>query len=224
MSNYVAIQPPSPLPMTLISIQGIANLKPASITQTVTPGGNPPTVTTDGISKFTIEYRLYDQYGNPSTYNDLSISADTGEKMVISSNSEGKVTVSYGPKTPAGKHTITATALDNPAVTATQILQFVNGNPTNMLLTASPQTMASRDVKEEGVSSVMAKVIDAMGNPVQGETVFFSIQSVNNGTFIQTQEPVIENGGSGSNHRGCHRRERLCHRELPSRRLHQRYK
>jgi len=197
--NYVAIQPPSPVPMTLISIEGIANLKPASITQTVTPGGNPPTVTTDGISKFTIEYRLYDQYGNPSTYNNLSISADTGEKMVISSNSEGKVTVSYGPKTPAGKYTITATALDNPAVTATQILQFANGNPTNMLLTASPQTMASRDVPTAGVSSVKAKVIDAMGNPVQGETVSFSIQSVNFEPFVQTQGPVIENGVSSTN-------------------------
>ena len=200
--NFVAIQPPSPLPMTLISIQGIANAKPASITQSCTPGGNPPTLTTDGKSKFLLNYQLYDQYGNPSIGHNLSISTNAGDALVIPSNSDGIVIVSYGPKTSAGRYTITTAALENPAVTTTQIVQFVSGNPTNMLLTASPQTLASLDVNKDMVSSVMAKVIDVVGNPVPGQPVYFSIQSVNTGAFNQTLGPVIANASSGTNRTG----------------------
>ena len=195
-NNYVAIQPPAPLPTTLITIEGIADGKPASITQMVTPDGNPPTLTTDGKSRFIIEYQVSDQYGNPSTYHDLSITSNAGEKQVISSNNEGKVTVTYGPKALAGQYTLTATALDNPPITATQILRFASDDPTDMLITASPQSMASLDVNKDMVSRVMAKVIDTVGNPVQGQTVSFSIQSVNAGTFVQTTNPVIESGKS----------------------------
>ena len=194
--NFVAIQPPAPLPTTLIIIEGIADGKPAFITQMVTPEGNPPTLTTDGKSSFIIEYRLSDEYGNPSTSKDLSIASNAGEKKVIASNSEGKVTVTYGPKASAGQYTLTATALDNPPVTVTQILRFASDDPTDMLLMASPQSMASLDVKKDMVSSVMAKVIDTAGNPVQGQTVSFSIQSVNAGTFVQTTVPVIASGKS----------------------------
>jgi len=189
--NFVIITPPAPLSATLISIAGIANLKPASIRMSVTPGGDPPTLTTDGTSKFTINYVLYDQWGNPSANQNLSISVNTGEKMVIASNSDGNVTITYGPKKDAGRYTLTATALNNPAVTATQILQFVSGNPTGIVAMANPQSMASLDVNSAATATVMAKVIDSMGNPVPGETVYFSIQSVNTGTYVQTQGPSI---------------------------------
>ena len=190
--NFVIIDPPDPLPWTLISIQGIADLKPAYITKTVTPGGNPPTVRSDNASKFTINYLLYDMYGNPSTNQDLSIFASSGESRVVVSNKEGKVTISYGPKTEAGRYIITARALKNPSVSAVQTVQFLSGKPTNMLLTANPQTMASLDVKKDMVSWVTAKVIDANGNPVRGETVSFSMTSVNIGAFNQTKGPALQ--------------------------------
>jgi hypothetical protein len=193
-ANYVSIAPPAPLPPTLISIQGTPDEKPASITLTVLPEGNPPTLTTDGTSRFILEYQLGDQYGNPSARQDLSISTSAGEKMVVTSNNDGGVTVTYGPKQAAGKYTVTATAVKAPGVEVTRILQFASDDPTDMLLTASPQSMPSLDVNKKVVSSVMAKVIDTIGNPVQGQVVSFSIQSVAKGSFVQTSEPYIESG------------------------------
>ena len=190
--NFVLINAPFPIPSTLISIQGIANLKPSSITQTVSPKGNPPTVATDGKSMFTINYELEDKYGNPSTNHNLSIYSSSGESKVITSNSDGVVSISYGPKTAAGRYIITAVALENTAVSAVQTLQFVSGKPTNMLLTANPQTMASLDVNKNAVSWLTAKVIDANGNPVTGQTVSFSIQSVNTKTYVQLKGPSVQ--------------------------------
>ena len=190
--NFVLINPPYPLPATLISIQGIANLKPSSISQSVAPGGRPPTLTTDGTSRFTITYDLNDKYGNPSTGSNLSIYASSGESKVITSNNDGRVSISYGPKTQVGRYIITAVALENPSVSAVQTVQFLSGKPTNMLLTANPQTMASLDVKKDMVAWLTAKVIDANGNPVQGQTVSFSMLSVNTGTYVQTLGPVIQ--------------------------------
>ncbi|MDD1655452.1 MAG: hypothetical protein LUO91_07115, partial [Methanomicrobiales archaeon] len=179
--NFVYIGPPAPLPANLIRIQGIANLPPETILQTVTPQGKPPTLTTDGVSRFILTYDLLDKYGNPSAHQNLSISTTGGEAMVITSSSEGKVAISYGPRTLAGRYTITARSQENSKVSVTQVVQFLSGKATNMLLTASPQTMASLDVKPDAVAWVTGKVIDASGNPVAGETVCFSIQSVNTG-------------------------------------------
>ncbi len=189
--NFVLIDPPDPLPWTLISIQGIANLPPSSITQTVTPGGKPPTLTTDGSSVCTINYLLSDQYGNPSTGRTLSIFTTAGERRVISTNNEGKVTISYGPKTGPGRYTITAQSQDNPKVSAVQTVQFVSGKPTDISFTASPQTMASGEVDSGAKALLMAKVIDSLGNPVPQQTIYFSIQDVNTGSFSPTKGPSI---------------------------------
>jgi hypothetical protein len=190
--NFLLISPPYPLPPTLVTIRGLANLKPATITQVISPSGRPPTLTTDGSSRFSINYQLMDKFGNPSTGRNLSIFASTGESRVITSNSEGKVTISYGPKTLAGRYIITARSEDSPSVSAVQTVQFLSGKPTNMLLTASPQTMASLDVKKDMVAWVTAKVIDANGNPVIGQTVSFSMVSVNTGTYVQVKGPVLQ--------------------------------
>lgn len=190
--NFVIIDPPDPLPWTLLSIQGIANLPPSSITQTVTPGGKPPTLTTDGLSKCTINYLLSDKFGNPSIGRTLSIFTTAGERRVISTNNEGKVTISYGPKTGPGRYTITAQSQDNPKVSAVQTVQFLSGKPTGISFTASPQTMASGEVDGSVTALVMAKVIDSLGNPVTQQTVYFSIQNVNTGSFIKTKGPSIK--------------------------------
>ena len=194
--NYVLIAPPSPLMSTLIDIQGLPNLPPSSITQTISPGGNPPTLITDGTSKFTINYRLTDIFGNPSTFQNLSITTSAGESKLVVSNNQGLVTISYGPKTMAGRYTITATSPDNPKVSVVQTVQFLSGNPTNMLLTASPQSMASLDVDPSAAANVRAKVIDNQGNPVAGQPVYFSLPSVTTGSCIQTQGPSLA-GASG---------------------------
>jgi len=61
-----------------------------------------------------------------------------------------------------------------------------------MLLSASPQTMASRDVTDMA-ASVRAKVMDIKGNPVTGESVSFSISGIETGTYLQTQIPELDN-------------------------------
>jgi hypothetical protein len=188
--NYISVLPPNPLPEQLITIQGIPNAAPASITQKVTPSGSPPTLTTGTTSYFIIDYRLYDQWGNPSADQNLSITVNTGEKMMIRSNSDGNASIGYGPKKSAGLYLITAQAVNNPALIVAHTLQFVSGIPTNMILTASPQSMASLDVKSDSSALVMAKVIDNQGNPVPGKTVYFSIQSM---TTANTQKsgPIL---------------------------------
>ena len=113
--------------------------------------------------------------------------------MNISSNSEGNATVTYGPKNTPGDYTITAVSAENNTITATQILRFTSGDPEDLYLVASPQSMASSDQNDQSVSTVMAKVTDSSGNPVQGQTIYFSIQKVDAGSFVQTSEPAIEN-------------------------------
>ncbi|MGE5832146.1 MAG: VWA domain-containing protein, partial [Methanomicrobiales archaeon] len=190
--NFLYITPPSPLPPSLIKIRGIADLPPASITQTVTPGGKPPTLPTS-TAKFIIEYELTDTYGNPSTNQYLNISTNAGESRTILSNNAGNVIISYGPKATAGRYTITATSQADPNISVVQLVQFLAGDPTNMLLTASPQSMASLDVDPGTVSSLIAKVVDASGNPRGGQTVSFSIQPpVKNGSYIQTSLPYLD--------------------------------
>jgi hypothetical protein len=200
--NYVIITPPAPLPPTMISIQSIADLPPSSIEQDISPGGKPPTLPTDGLSKFTINYHLYDKYGNPSTNRNLAISTNAGEKMLITSNNAGAVTITYGPRSYAGRYTITAKSQDNSKVSASQILQFVSGKPKNMLLTASPQTMASLDAKEDAVSLIMSKVIDDNGNPVKGQVVSFRIESVNTAPYAPKTDPSLQGNGKKTSKAG----------------------
>ena len=195
-SNFVAIDPPEPLQESLISIEGISDDRPAALSVTVSPDGTPPTVSTDGESRFILRYDLTDRYGNPSTYHNLSITTNAGEKQVVASNNEGKATITYGPKNSAGDYVITATAVENPAVTAAATVRFASDDPSNMLLTATPQSMASLEVNGEAVSSVMAKVIDKLGNPVPGQPVSFSLTGTSTGTFVQTSPPAIESGST----------------------------
>ena len=193
--NFVMIAPPAPLMQSLIAITGVGNGLPYSIIQSVSPPGNPPYVMTDGSSQAAIIYFLYDQWGNPSTDQDILITTSAGESKTFTTNQDGQVTMFYGPKQTAGFYSITATAVANTSVKITQTLQFVSGDPKDMILTASPQTMASLDVNPAMVGSVIAKVIDEKGNPVKGETVNFRIQSSGSDPFPRTQDPQIESGG-----------------------------
>ncbi|HUK38713.1 MAG TPA: VWA domain-containing protein [Methanomicrobiales archaeon] len=196
--NYVVITPPFPLGMAIIDIQGVANLPAASISATVSPAGNPPTLTTDGISKFNITYQLTDQFGNPSTYRNLTIYSSAGETRLVMSNNQGKVAISYGPKTGPGRYTLTAVATDNTKISNQLVVQFVSGKPTGISFTASPQTMASHEVDPSAKAYLMAKVVDSLGNPVPKQPVYFSIQSVSTGSYNQVSSPSIQGTGTAT--------------------------
>jgi hypothetical protein len=194
-NNYVTLAPPPPIGMSLICINGVGDSQPFSIVQSVSPPGNPPFVMTNDKSVATIDYYLYDQWGNPSTGQDILITTSAGEDRIFITNMEGRATVIYGPKSTAGYYYITATAVQNKTVKITQTIQFASGDPKDMILTASPQTMASREVNQNMVASVIAKVIDEKGNPVRGQTVTFKIKNVDFATFTKVGDPEIESNG-----------------------------
>ena len=192
--NFVVIIPPAPLTSSLIDIVGIGDSKPFSITQSVNPAGDPPFILADQSSQATIDYYLFDQWGNPSTDQGIQIVTSAGENKIFYTNQDGRMTILYGPKLNAGFYGITATAVENVSVRISQTLQFGSLDPTDMLLTASPQTMASLDVNPAMVGQVIAKVIDERGNPVKGETVTFWIGNSDSGIFPRTKEPAIGSG------------------------------
>ena len=102
---------PGPLlvPDRWITVYGIGDALPASIEVTVSPNsGTPPNVPADGISKFYLTYTLMDEFGNPSGGCKLKITTSvSGESYPLyTSNSNGQVILSYGPRDSTGVITI----------------------------------------------------------------------------------------------------------------------
>ncbi|MDD1660666.1 MAG: Ig-like domain-containing protein, partial [Methanomicrobiales archaeon] len=196
-TNYVVVEGPAPVPLLTLPITGIPDGFPVSIRQHVVPDGLPyPAVIADGSSKFLLTYYLYDRFGNPAGNRKIDFSTSVpGEGTVQkTTNSDGIVQFEYGPKHTVGLITVTAMAVDNEIVTASQTLEFVSGAAVAMLLTANPQSMASRDWNDAIISNVKARVVDVKGNPVRGETVTFRMTQVNIGTYVQTRPPALELG------------------------------
>ncbi|HOI12883.1 MAG TPA: VWA domain-containing protein [Methanoculleus sp.] len=200
--NLVWIQPPAPIGFSgsrSISITGVGGL-PADITQTVAPDSG--SVPADGKTKVSFTYTLLDEYGNPSAGHGLWVNAtlkrlsqpDEQESRLLNTNSLGQVMITYGPEDSVGMAIITATVAANPNVSVLETVEFTSTDPTNMLLSASPQSMPSRDVKSDSVSQIRAKVMDIRGNPVGGEGVEFKILSVNFDGYNQTEAPCFGEG------------------------------
>ena len=95
-SNFVSIQPPAPIFYRLITINGVNNGSPFSISQAISPGGSPyPYTQTDG-SQLTIVYTLLDQFGNPSGNRGIQVTTTVpGETTVLTTNSNGNVAFYY---------------------------------------------------------------------------------------------------------------------------------
>ena len=194
--NLIFIQPPEPIEGLCIPITGVGGV-PSTITQAVVPASG--SVPADGKTMISLTYTLFDRYGNPSVGQDLWVNAtmkrpgqqDKRESRLLVSNSDGQVKITYGPEDSIGRATITATTAANSSVSVSQEVEFTSTEPVNMLLSASPQTMPSRDVNDGSVSHLRAKVIDERGNPVGGETVTFAIVSTNCTPYFQTMEPEL---------------------------------
>jgi len=194
--NYVSITPPSPLKTSLISITGTSQGKPFSVVAIVSPDGSPYPYTVVNTGTFTLAYIFYDQYGFPTTNQPVNITTSVpSEFMSPKTNKDGMVIVTYGPKDIAGLYNITVTSVNNASVSVTKTVEFVSGDPADALLTASPQTMASRDVKEDISSILTMKVVDKKGNPVEGEKASFRFISFSNTSmYNQTLPPALEHG------------------------------
>jgi hypothetical protein len=195
-TNSLVVTPPSPLKQRIINIEGISQGIPARATSIVSPAGTPYPYTTVKTGTFMIGFTFYDQYGYPTMNQPVNITTSVpGEAMSFVTNKNGMVVITYGPKDVASIYNITARAANNPNATVTQRVEFVSGEPTDALLTASPQAMASRDVKNDISSQVIMRVMDSKGNPVQGENVNFRFKSfIVDKKVNQTEAPVLENG------------------------------
>jgi hypothetical protein len=194
--NIVSIHPPAPLGIQSFSITSLGGL-PSGITQVVVPVSG--SVPADGATKISFTYTLFDEYGNPSGGQGLWLNAtvkrlnqpDKQESRFLNTSSCGQVMITYGPEDSVGMAIITATAAVNANVSISKTVEFTSTDPVNMLLTASPQSMPSRDVKVDSVSHLRAKVMDERGNPVRDEQVTFEIVSTSCTPYIQTAEPEL---------------------------------
>ena len=181
------------------SVRGLPTGLPAGIDISVSPDADPfPYQPANGENTFTLTYRLFDAWGNPAAGRDLRVVTTLpGEGAVLTTNGTGVACLTYGPKDSTGRITITATAADNASVTGSRTVEFIHTDPVNMLLSASPQSMPSRDVKDDIVSELRAKVMDIKGNPVAGQTVTFTIDtdSIDLGGSTPTGAPYLEKEG-----------------------------
>ena len=167
------------IPNQLEWITADTNGVPFSITQVVSPPGNPPTVPADGKSVFSIVYTLFDVYGNPTNGQTIWVNTSiNGEEKQFESNSLGQVVYTYGPRSTIGEIYITASSVANSTVISTpQKVKFKDTGAAIISLTANPSMMASGDVPLSVPSNVIATVADETGNAVSGTTVAFTLSN-----------------------------------------------
>lgn len=199
--NIVYIGPPASAgPGRYITITA-AGSEPAGIYQTVSPDAEPPHYPELPLGgEFTITYAIYDGYGNPAGDREIRVNVQpisgflNPKELFTRTNSMGKAQITYSSRDLVGVAEIVATAVDNSSVSCMKKVGFYSSTPVEMLITAVPGTIASRDVKDDIVSVVRAKVIDSKGNGVRNETVSFVITDVDNRTFPMSRVPEISNG------------------------------
>lgn len=174
------------IPDKYFFIQCIANRTPVRIAQTFVPAATaftPPKLYADGVNSFSITYTVLDEFSNGVMNSPVKVEVfdvATGnlvEEQTLFSNSFGQVLLSFGPKSTIGKYKLRAQAIGNTTSppTCEQEVWFVSQEAQDIQLTVIPDTMASGDVEGWEPALVMAKVIDENGNPVEGETVTFTL-------------------------------------------------
>jgi Mg-chelatase subunit ChlD len=194
-------------------VRGIANGTPSKITSRVeiAEGGtgsstvDPPYIEADGFSRYFITYTLYDQYDNPVSDQRLNFSTTiSGEQQYLpASTDQGEVKIYYGPKDQVGIVTLHVSSLTNSSITKDNVVKFINSTATEMLLTANPETMPSRDVAPDFTADVIAKVVDENGNGVPNQSVTFSIGTPAYAeTYTVTSAPSIDTSSAISDSDG----------------------
>jgi len=159
------------------TIVGVTNAVPYTLSHEVSPTASFP-ADGDATHKFTFIYTLYDKFGNIAENQSVNIHTTWNEDTdtTLTSNEFGLIAFSYGPHTTAGNVTITATSLTNTSLSCSDEIQYYSTDPVNIAFSVSPDTMPSLDVPpNNSTSTLSAKVMDVMGNPVVGQQVTFSL-------------------------------------------------
>jgi hypothetical protein len=173
--NSVTMEPfeeiTTPVPRIITSI----STEPFYIEQNFNPDF-PPQVPADNEKKFSIIYTVLDKFRNPASQQWVWVNTSVaGEETLFKSDTLGHISISYGPRSTIGIINITATAVNNKTITVSHEVEFTSTAATTMVLTANPEFMPSRDVDPLIKSFITATVTDIMGNPVDNETVTFSL-------------------------------------------------
>jgi hypothetical protein len=190
------------LPIDMEDIIGLTNGVPYAITYAVTP---PDPLQADGASDhlFTFIFSLKDRFGNPAANQTVLIHSSFGDPdQYVWTNSQGNLAFNYGPHTTAGNVTITATATANTSVTCNDTVNFYSGKAVNMLFSADPATMPSLDADATSTSTLSAKIMDVMGNPVAGQSVDFNITPPIYDTPYNSTMPYLEQSTASSDSNG----------------------
>ena len=190
--HYILMDSMGSIPEQMKMFNTVTSGDPCSMTQffspdTLTPLVSNATVPADGTSTFSFYYTLYDKYGNPTRNQTIWVNTSVpGEEQLRVSLENGQVWSTYGPKSFSGMYTINAVAVRNTSLHLSKYIQFVNTSPTNLGLSANPETMPSRDANPLIYSSVSAKVTDDSGNGAPREVVTFTLHGM-------TKSPVDAN-------------------------------
>lgn len=173
--NYIQMDSIGAISFKTISINVVAGGMPVSMSGSISDDGRLPA---NNVDKFTLDYYLYDVYGNPMANRSIWISTNiSGEQTptLHTSDSNGLIRFYYGPTIQILTANITAVAYDNPALKSELIAHFVSDEATNLVLALTPQIMGSLDVDSGSSAFVRATVVDDFGNPVKGKLVTFSL-------------------------------------------------
>jgi Bacterial Ig-like domain (group 1)/von Willebrand factor type A domain len=198
--NYLYMDPIGNMvtaPDTWINV--ISETGPCYVSQTYP---SPNAIAANGVDTFEFWFIVYDKYLNPVNETEVRITASDGSTTTKKTNLEGMVWTSFGPKDLIGTYTITATPLANASIlcsdtgqigNCSQVVEFYNTDPVDLMVMANPQGMASLDVDAGSKGTVMAKVVDIKGNPVIGQTVSFSLgtPSYPGGPYNVTAAPYL---------------------------------
>jgi hypothetical protein len=155
---------------------------------------SPAQVPADGINKFSIQYTLSDKFGNPVSQQWVWVNTSiAGEEMQFKSDTNGHIMITYGPRITIGIINITATSVTNNSITRSHLVEFTSTAPTDMVLTANPEYIPSHDVSSSSSSTITASITDISGNPVDNETVTFSMGATGypGGPYNVTASPSL---------------------------------
>ncbi len=189
--NYILMDSFGSISDKIESITAVATGIPFSMTGTLSPAGP---ILANNIDTFTIDYFIYDEYGNPLNNKQInwttSLPGDVGQGLKTS-NSNGQIQLPYGPKVTVTTVTLTAISIDNTSVKNVLYAEFTNAEATTIVLTVTPQIMISRDAKPTEQAFVRATLIDNFGNPVPNQLVTFSLGTVSAPGFTQNLSPEL---------------------------------
>jgi Mg-chelatase subunit ChlD len=140
-----------------------------------------------------ITYTLTDKYGNTIPGVSMLFRSDPDEITgTLTTNDDGYIVFTFNARDYAATYTLTAstpisdqvkckdamTGLETGEVgSCTQSIAYVSDEPVDLILTGNPQHLVSSDVigTTNNIATLNARVIDAKGNPVVGQEVFFEM-------------------------------------------------